>query len=959
MIARVAFTLLFAATSLSAQVIPNAQWQTLTTRNFRVHFTPELEAQARRAAANAERAWERLSADLVAPRGPVDLVIADNVDFTNGYATMFPSNRIVIYAHPPVHEGSLRFYNDWTELVITHELAHIFQLDRTLGWWRVAQNIFGRDAIWFPNIYLPNWLVEGFAVYEETRHTGAGRLAGSGHRMVARASALGGHVPRLDELSASTSRFPGGGVTYVYGSLLLDYLAKTRGDSGIRRFVERTSAAPIPWLLNRQAKRSFGITLENAWREWSDSVSRDRSGATIPLEGWRDLTPRGRYVFHPRWTSDSTLIYVGSTGKDVASAYSVDLSGRARRIGRRSAFDPNVPLADGGILYSELEYVTPYVVRSDLRVQNGRRSRRLTRSARLSHADVREDGKIVAVQALPASTRVVIVERDGSRITPITEGTGDVQWAEPRWSPDGRRVAAVRLNRGAIADVVLMDTAGAGRTVLTERAVITGLSWRSNDEIAFTSDRSGSMQVYVARITGDSALDTRQATEVATGIFSPEFRDSGDLLAAVHYRSDGYRLGVGNLASSLGERAADSARARDSLPPAPSVTMAATKYSPWRSLVPTYWRLAGEGSADEAIFGATTSNTDIVGRHSYVAQAQTNFDTDEKGGYLLYRYSGLGAPLLDVSLSQNHERVAPIVDINGDTAGSLRERSRYASFAATLLRPRMRTFAYASLGVSVEAFDFSTDPDEVISRLNPVFRDVTTLYTLQPSAGWSNTQRPELSISRENGIAVDAYARVRQYRGDDQRSHEVVGIGRGYRAFDLGAWAHHVIAVRAAGGIRDPQSVSGFSVGGISGGSLEVIPGFFDVGNDNEVFGVRGFAPGTLYGLRAAAASVELRGPLFAPSRGYRILPFFLDRSAFALFAEGGSAWCPSVSHFLCDGAPFDHRAIISAGGELRLYTAIQYDVPIQFRLGVASPVYRPELAKRDATFYLTVGGEF
>ncbi|HEX2721583.1 MAG TPA: hypothetical protein VHM24_01595, partial [Gemmatimonadaceae bacterium] len=73
----------------------------METEHFRVHYTGGLDSEARRGAVNAERAWAELSTELKPPRGKVDLVIADNVDYTNGYATTFPSNRIVLYAHPP------------------------------------------------------------------------------------------------------------------------------------------------------------------------------------------------------------------------------------------------------------------------------------------------------------------------------------------------------------------------------------------------------------------------------------------------------------------------------------------------------------------------------------------------------------------------------------------------------------------------------------------------------------------------------------------------------------------------------------------------------------------------------------------------------------------------------------------------------------------------------------------
>ncbi len=142
---------LLGATTLGAQLDPRGDWRTISTPHFRIHFTPATEAIARRAAENAEEAWARLAAELVTPRGPVDVVIADNVDFTNGSATPFPTNRIVLYAHPSVEGQTLRYFGNWNQLLVTHELTHIFHLDRTRGWWRGAQRIFGRNPLLFPN----------------------------------------------------------------------------------------------------------------------------------------------------------------------------------------------------------------------------------------------------------------------------------------------------------------------------------------------------------------------------------------------------------------------------------------------------------------------------------------------------------------------------------------------------------------------------------------------------------------------------------------------------------------------------------------------------------------------------------------------------------------------------------------------------------------------------------------
>lgn len=301
-----------------AQVDPSAHWRTLITPHFHSHFTPALEAQARLAATNAERAYDALARELVPPREPIDIVLADNVDYANGLTTEFPTNHIVLYAHPPTGVESLRFYGDWNALLIQHELTHVFHLDRARGWWAVAQHILGRNPLVMPNSYSPAWLTEGLAVYYESRLTGFGRIAGTAHRTIAAAAAADNDLPRLDQLSLSSPQWPNGNGAYAFGSLLFQYLADTRGPESIPKFVEISSTQPIPFFLDHAASKAFGISFEAAWRQWRDSVvafarTRD-AGHALPLTS---LTHEGNAAYYPRWIDDTTLLYTADNEREL------------------------------------------------------------------------------------------------------------------------------------------------------------------------------------------------------------------------------------------------------------------------------------------------------------------------------------------------------------------------------------------------------------------------------------------------------------------------------------------------------------------------------------------------------------------------------------------------------------------------------------------------------------------
>jgi len=214
--------LLLLAPALGAHPAPYHQYKTLETPHFHVHVETGLERKGRVAGAAAERAYALLSRELTPPRGTIDLTVSDDADYANGNATPVPSNRINIFATPPVEAQGLRFNDDWIEIVVTHELTHIFHLDRARGIWGGLQSIFGRAPFFFPNAYGPGWLTEGLAVYYESRLTKGGRLNEATNRLVARAAARENRLPRLDQLSLGAPGFPGGEGAYGYGALFLE-----------------------------------------------------------------------------------------------------------------------------------------------------------------------------------------------------------------------------------------------------------------------------------------------------------------------------------------------------------------------------------------------------------------------------------------------------------------------------------------------------------------------------------------------------------------------------------------------------------------------------------------------------------------------------------------------------------------------------------------------------------------
>ncbi|MGH7506566.1 MAG: hypothetical protein ACRELX_12975, partial [Longimicrobiales bacterium] len=359
-------------------VDPSADYHALRTTHFRVTYQPALEAAAYHAAARAEAVYAALSAALVQPpAGMIDIVLADDVDYTNGAASPLPSNRIWIYATPPVDELSLASTNDWIDLVVTHELTHIFHLDVHGELGDAFRTVFGRlPFTWpvFPALGTPLWSIEGLAVQVESALTGEGRIYGSWHETVVRTAVLAGEPDPIDRVSGSTPIWPGNERVYIYGSLFLDWVARMYGDSLPGALVREVAGSWLPpgLFFNRMPRDASGHTFTQLYDSWQDQlhahyVALADSLRTAGLTPFTRLSDAGYRARHPHFSRDGRIAYAAADGRTVAQTRVVDAAtGKRMRATRRNTIASLAWTPDAQIVTSQLEWDGRYRFRSDL-----------------------------------------------------------------------------------------------------------------------------------------------------------------------------------------------------------------------------------------------------------------------------------------------------------------------------------------------------------------------------------------------------------------------------------------------------------------------------------------------------------------------------------------------------------------------------------------------------------------
>jgi hypothetical protein len=882
------------------------RFRTISTARFEIHYHQGEDALAQRLARIAEEVAAQLEPRLGATRRRVHVILVDQSDEANGWATVVPYNLIEISAVPPRAASLIGNTDDWLRLVFTHEYTHAVHLEKSGGWLGSLRHVFGRLPIFYPNLFLPEFLVEGIATYEESALTGRGRVHAGDFRL------LRGRYDSLDRASGGIIEWPSGNRPYAYGAYFHECLAELYGAESFGRLARET-AGRLPFLGTRAFRDVYGAPLGTLWLACRDKATDWRKpGASVDTPFPTRLTQHGFVVTAPVFSPDGRLFYSASNphGFPALQELAADGTG-ARKVATR--FRGNRLAATRDLLvFDQLEVVRDVDTQSDIYAVplDGGDTRRLTRHARAADPDVAPDGKTVVCTVQQTGRRILAtftIPPDGGVAEPQPLVAEDAtEFTAPRWSPDGKTIAAERQRLGGPSEIVTIDvqTREVRTVVSSSPARNVSPTWLPDGRtLLFSSDRNG--EPFMLYGVDVATADLKQFWTTFHTAQSPALSPDGKRLVFVGYSPDGY---------DLFELAFDSARWRPveaAANPQPRAAAPAQRipgvsgdrpYSPWPTLRPRFWVPVIEVSDEDVSIGAATAGYDALGRHGFGVTAAWSTAADRSEWQVDYTYARW-RPAFFASLSQ---------DVDALSRRTLWSRELTAGVLLPARRVRWSMSSLAGLHVS---------RDDVECPSCQVPRQTSTRGALR--AGWrfSNARAFGYSISAEEGASVQLTAEVaRRALGSDGDANAVTADARGYlRVFPR----HGVLAARIAGASAwgDDRVRRAFS----AGGSGPQLAGFdFGVG---AIGLLRGLEESDLVGDRAAVLNVDYRVPLAWIERGAGTLPFLLRSVHAAVFFDAGHAWDDRFR-------ARDLRR--SVGAELSLDVVLGYALPVTVATGAA-----------------------
>lgn len=1006
---------------------PDTRWRMISTPHFHIVFPRAYEAIGRRTARIGERLWPFMATRYRwKPPGRITVVLDDQTDFANGSARVLPNRIITIFLTAPIRTTGLEAYDDWLYTVLSHEMAHVFHLDMAYGLAGIGRILLGQYVSM--NSYAAAWSTEGLAVYEETMTSGAGRGRSTYVDMVLRMAALEGRFPSVDQAYRAFPRWPFGNVVYFFGGRFHRWLAERFGEDTMLDYHRGYAADPIPYLTFIPAKAHFDASIESLWAGFAEESKEAAEAVRQNIERHRPpnlLEPRrlsflGGESVGPRITPDgASIVFSASSPVDGPRVRIMDLDGQSERVLLNDTLSQAVGFTpDGSAFYFQQTEINQRFYRHNQLLRYDLDEDRVdyvtlapgfeeflapSGALRARDPDVSPDGShLVFVQTPRATNRLVIaaLDEDGVSIRPTVSipGGPDVQFASPRFSPDGKWIAVSRFEGGR-RDIVLYTASGELHSFVTrDRAQDVDPTWSSDGRwLVFSSDRSRVYDLYGYDLHTERL---HRLTHLVSGAFQPSISPDGNTLVFRGYTAEGFdvfRLPFRPAAAPVVNRGLEPPlrldaqprshppRHGDAPPPPPPATdpmfsegqlpegWKRSGYSPLPTLLPngSNWNLLPGFAASEreVLLSLTHFGQDALQTQTYALTVRYGTFSEFLGGTVTYAYDGLEPTF---TLSANADAVTfsrtNFVDARrpegcgfgglaqtmdgtpvcfGTEGGLYVERRLSASFFIGL---PLRQRHLLSVGYTFEdRAPLRKLPSGSIQDILPLagrYARVTLGYS------YANVRRFPYSVSSERGPAFSA-ALSALSGGLGSDFEQIVATVDGRYYWDL-PWAdNHVLAVRAAVGLGGgPDLAERFRLGGVTGISALSV-------TTQNLFPLRGLSPALLTGTGQLSGTLEYRAPLFRVDRGLGTFPIGLSVVHAAVFLDGGRTF-DNLEAF---GQPgFGDAVAASAGAELRADVLLAFVAPLTFRFGAAWPFKLPQgaLQGRDTQeFFFQLGSAF
>ncbi len=907
---------------LAVKYPPGLHWREINRGHFLVIFPGERWQQAEAVLSSAEKTYAKLAAFWRdQPAGRIRIVLDDSSDESNGFATFFPFHLVGINLHEPAPDSTLSCSRAWLDLVLAHELTHIFTMNAAAEPFRILRRVYGSLPLLYPAIQLPPWVIEGLAVWGESKLTGDGRLNHPPYHLMLAVARQDNLFPDWSPISGLPSAWPGPSAKYLFGGGFIEFLAAKYGTESLRQYLEQSTGRLVIFSSSRDFENTFGKPLATLWDEYRNNPpTTKRPQARKPVH--EPLMQKGFLNQYPCCLDEKRLAVYHRDYRGRGTIDVLDMkSGRMESLFKMDGVNGLSFAAEvNSIFLSATEYFHSFSQYSDLYQFDikKRHGQRLSYGQRLSQPvkKVAAD-EIYCVQRRMGRFFLALFNTRTRKVKTLSHAFTGI--AQLSLSPDQSLIAASVKKEDQPWGIGVFSTSGELLALLTAAgADCRQPAWQSNHKLYFIRADAHHTQLASASPLGNDGFvcsDPRLA-----GLQQFSLDPDSEYIYFTYFSGRGLEIAQVDLAGLLfspGEFSADAGLA-ETAAVAPKV--ASRPYRFWRDVLPRYWATSARMGGDEFQAGILTGGQDALGIHSFSLEGYYGFSSHRANVLCRYTYDGL-LPTLTFSYYDSSDFYR-----DGDTGASRRSQElKLESHWPLRIRKRSQWVAYA---------DMHRERRTVIHD-SGLHEDYGSYTGFRLGIAFNSSREYYDSISPADGMS-----------GSLQYSMQPAGLGNEFASRSLQAdWRHYisvfrpgVLAWRLAMAKSWNAGENFYSLGGREG------EGGSSLGHNHPFDLLRGLPAYSQQGDSGFLFNLEYRLPLFKIEKA--ILPAVsLDRVYLNVFFDMGRLW--QGNH------PWP--SVYSVGGEAMLRLAFGGSTAFDLAFGAAYG-FGPE---RGLYFYTRLGRSF
>ena len=896
---------------------PGLDWKTHESEHFLIHYPQNLKGFVGKVDYLAERSHESLSAYFHwQPKQKTHVILLDEVDQANGFASPIPNNAMTLYMQPPTH-GELLVYDDWLQMLIHHEYTHILHVDKVLDTPAWLRRVFGRYLLLFPNALHPNWFQEGLATYMETDDaTGVGRGQSNGFQMMMRQEVLTGIKPlsRINTINGHDWPF---NTAYLYGVYFFRFIHDVYGEQAINKLINNYSDNLLPYRVDTNPMLITGKSLEQLWPDFQNYLN----GYFLPqIQRIAQQSSSDEQVL-----SGEHMAY-GTVAKGIGQDYWYSAIDANRGVnlyhyeqGREQTVMPLNSLASmdvngtGQVLISQLEHCGQYGKYYDLYLLNQGTLTRLSHCGRYRMAKWVNNERILALHYESGEGVLQYLDNNGQVLKELWRGQPDQIMSSFDVSDSGDIVASIKFSQRPWNLYLWRE--GQWRALTSDAEVQTRPEFFGED-IYYIQSQLGQSEIY--KISPDGKTGVRLSHSL--GGFKQLVANSADNVVALSYGEEGYKL----VRVKLNSYPDLYSKKFDEVKPLPSFNLdldSDKNYNPLPSLMPSYWFPVYLSQDSLTEVGFFTSGQDALANHQYLAQF--TYESQHQQTLVDFNYIYDGRWILGLQQNLSNFSVANI--------------SEYTSQWFT-------AYMHPVLAVADSFYPYVA---YINSHTELRFTDTDTFTGIEEDDNWLalGLIYDGLSSSLNAADAVDGWqlsASVESADAADNTHYtgQVVSINsRYYQTINSG----HTIAQRLFLGLGF-SSNSPFKLGG-ERSDVYIGPG---IQLKQRQYALRGFNDGQaeLEGDNTLLYSLEYRLPFSWSDHNTMIPPVGFSGWSLRAFTDNATVWNEGENM----GGVYS-----SLGLEAIIDTTVVYNLALRFRVGIAKGL---DTLGTDAV-YVQLGGAF